>query len=175
MITLNFCTTIQGACIVFKIDDLKANCLLYKPDIVCIVETWLGNDVLDSEIYIPDYEFTRLDRDRHGGGVIIYVAGHLPFKVISTGPHSLEFLAISVSLPFGQFVVSVLYRPPSSPVSFFDNLSLVLEDLYTPLYSHFFIFGDFNVDVSVPDYLCNYLYNVANLHLSLLFLQAIPV
>ena len=31
--------------IVFKIDDLKANCLLYKPDIVCIVETWLGNDV----------------------------------------------------------------------------------------------------------------------------------
>ena len=150
--------------IVFKIDDLKANCLLYKPDIVCIVETWLGNDVLDSEIYIPDYEFTRLDRDRHGGGVIIYVAGHLQFKVISSGPHSLEFLAISVSSPFGQFVVSVLYRPPSSPVSFFDNLSLVLEDLCTPLYSHFFIFGDFNVDVSVPDYLCNYLYNVANLH-----------
>jgi len=28
----------------------------------------------------------------------------------------------------------------------------------------FFIFGDFNVDVSVPGYLCNYLYNVANLH-----------
>ena len=128
----------------FKIDDLKANCLLYKPDIVCIVETWLGSDVLDSEIYIPDYEFTRLDRDRHGGGVIIYVAGHLPFKVISSGLHSLEFLAISVSSPFGQFVVSVLYRPPSSPISFFDNLSLVLEDLCTPLYSHFFFyFGGF--------------------------------
>ena len=67
-------------------DDLKANCLLYKPDIVCIVETWLGSDVLDSEICIPDYELTRLDRDRHGGGVIIYVACHLPFTVISSGP-----------------------------------------------------------------------------------------
>ena len=106
----------------FKIDDLKDNCLLYKPDIVCIVETWLGSDVLDSEICIPDYELTRLDRDRHGGGVIIYVAGHLPFTVISSGPHFLEFLAISVSSPFGQFVVSCIDRPhpmyrlPSSPV-----------------------------------------------------------
>ena len=100
--------------IVFKIDDLKANCLLYKPDIVCIVETWLGSDVLDSEICILDYELTCLDRDRHGGGVIIYVADPLPFTVISSGLHSLQFSAIS---PFGQFVVSVLYRPPSSPVS----------------------------------------------------------
>ena len=64
--------------------------------------------------------------------------------------------------PFGQFVVSVLYRLHSSPVSFFDKLSLVLKDLCTPLYSR--IFGDFNVDASVPGYLCNYLYNVANLH-----------
>ena len=143
-------------------DDLKANCLLYKPDIVCIVETWLGSDVLDSEICIPDYELTRLDRDRVGGGVIIYVADHLPFTVISSGPHSLQFPAISVSSPFGQFVVSVLYRLHSSPVSFFDKLSLVLKDLCTPLYSR--IFGDFNVDASVPGYLCNYLYNVANLH-----------
>ena len=44
----------------------------------------------------------------------------------------------------------------------FDKLSSVLKDLCTPLYSH--IFGDFNVDASVPGYLCNYLYNVANLH-----------
>ena len=79
-----------------------------------------------------DYELTRLDGDRVGGGVIIYVACHLPFTVISSGPHFLQFLGISVSSPLGQFVVSVLYRLPSSPVSFFDKLSSVL---YTPLYS----------------------------------------
>ena len=84
---------------------------------------------------IPDYELTRLDRDRHGGGVIIYVACHLPFTVISSGPHSLELLAVSVSSPFGQFVVSVLYRLPSYPVSFFGKLSSILKDLCTPLYS----------------------------------------
>ena len=62
---------------------------------------------MDSEICIPDYELTRLDRDRVGAGVIIYVTDHLPFTVISSGPHSLQFLAISVSSPFGQFAVSV--------------------------------------------------------------------
>ena len=115
-----------------------------------------------------------MDRDRHGGGVAIYVASHLSFTVISSGPHSLEFIAISVSSAFGQFVVCVLYRPPSSPVSFFDNLSLVLEDLCTPLYSHFFVFGDFNVDVLAPGYQCNYLCNVVNLMRLQLFLMAIP-
>ena len=64
---------------------------------------------MDSEICIPDYELTRLDRDRHGGGVIVYVADHLPFTGISSGPHSLQFSAISVSSLFGQFVASVLY------------------------------------------------------------------
>ena len=119
---------------------------------------------MDSEICISKYELTRLDKYRHGGGVAIYVAGHLPFSVISSGPQSLEFLVISVSSSFDQFVVSALYRPSSSPVSFFDNLSLVLKDLCTSLYSYFFVFGDFNVDVSVSGYLHNYLCSVANLH-----------
>ena len=85
------------------IEELKANCLLYKPDIVCVVETWLASDVLDFELNIPNYELTRLDRDRHGGGVAIYVAVHIPFTVISSGPHSLEFLAISTLWSFCSF------------------------------------------------------------------------
>ena len=135
--------TTQGALLTNESQQMKANCLLYKPDIVCVVETWLASDVLDFELNIPNYELTRLDRDRHGGGVAIYVAVHIPFTVISSGPHSLEFLAISISHPFGHFVASVLYRPPSSSTTYFDNLSL---DLCVPLYSHFFIFGDLNVD-----------------------------
>ena len=52
------------------------------------------------------------------GRIAIYVAGHLPFTVTSSGPQSLGFIANSVSSPIGRFVVSALYRPPSSPVSF---------------------------------------------------------
>ena len=154
----------------FKIDDLKANCLLYKPGIVCIVETWLGSDVLDSEICIPDYELTCLDRDRVGGGFIVYAAGHLPFTVTSSGPHFLEFLAVSVSSPFGQFAVLFCIDHPH-PL-YLSLISYHQKDLCTVLYS--FIFGDFNDDVSVPGYLCNYLYNIGNLHaLTIIPIQAL--
>ena len=114
---------------------------------------------------ISNYELIRLDRNGRGGEIAIYVACHLPLTVISSSPQSLEFLAISVSSPIGQFVVSALYRPPSSPVSFLITCPWLWKIFALPsLYSHCFIFGDFNVDVSVPGYLHNYLCNVANLH-----------
>ena len=81
--------------IVRKVDEWIAICLLQNPDIVCVVETWLDSDVQNTKISIPNYELVRLDRDRHGGGVAIYLASHLPFSVVSSGSHSLEFLAIS--------------------------------------------------------------------------------
>ena len=31
-----------------KLDELQANVLLQKPDIICIVETWLSEDVMDN-------------------------------------------------------------------------------------------------------------------------------
>ena len=70
------------------------------------------------------------------------------------------FLQVLIVLSFWQFVVAVLYRPPSSSISFFENLHLALEDLYVTVCSNFYIFGDFNVDVSVPSYLCSFLCNV---------------
>ena len=123
--------------IVHKIDELRSNCLLYKPDIVCVTETWLDSVIENSELSIPDYELIRLDRNRQGGGIAIFIASHLSFQVISSGPYFLEFLALCIKCTSGNFVVSVLYRPPSSPGSFFDNLSLILEDLCIPLYSTF--------------------------------------
>ena len=61
-----------------------------------MVQSWLWAEP-NPETCIPDYELTHLNRDRHSGGVIIYVAGYLPFTVSSSGPYSLDFLAISVT------------------------------------------------------------------------------
>ena len=41
------------------------------PDI--IVESWLDDTVLDSEVSIQGYTPCRLDHSRHGGGVMIFV------------------------------------------------------------------------------------------------------
>ena len=81
--------------IVYKIDELSTNCSLYCPDIVCITETLLNADVRDSEVNIPNYQLVRLDQDRHGGGIVFYIANHLSYSVVCSGPNNLELLAIS--------------------------------------------------------------------------------
>ena len=62
---------------------------------------------------------TRLDRNRHGEGITIFVAYYFSFSVVASGLYDLEFLIISVSQPYGKLGISLLYRPPSVPVSFF--------------------------------------------------------
>ena len=52
-----------------KLDELQANVLLQKPDIICIIETWLSEDVMDDELLLPDYQIHWLDCNRHGGGI----------------------------------------------------------------------------------------------------------
>ena len=63
-----------------KLDELKAICATSIPDIVCVFETWLDNSILDNEVTVPNYQLFRLDRNRHGGGIAIYV--HLSLSCI---------------------------------------------------------------------------------------------
>ena len=68
-----------------KLDNLAATCLVSTPDIVCVVESWLCSDICDSEISLVDYSIVRLDRSRHGGGIILYIKNNLNFDIISHG------------------------------------------------------------------------------------------
>ena len=87
----------------------------------------------------------------HGGGIAFYIANHLSYLVVCSVPN-LELLAISISLPCGNVGMALLYRPASSPVSYFDNLSTALENLCIPLFSNFLLIGDCNVDISIATY-----------------------
>ena len=56
-----------------KLDELHAVILSQKPDLLCIVETWLCDDINDSELLLPGYQLYRLDGNRHEGGIMICV------------------------------------------------------------------------------------------------------
>ena len=56
-----------------KFDELQAVCLTLDPDIICITETWLSSDIEDQEIVLSGYYSCRLDRNRHGGGLVIFL------------------------------------------------------------------------------------------------------
>lgn len=56
-----------------KMDELCAPSKMEKPDVVCLTKTWLGADVVELEYTIPRYECIRLDRNRHGGCVTLFI------------------------------------------------------------------------------------------------------
>ena len=60
-----------------KFDELCLLVEIHQPDIVCIVETWLDHNISDNEIHIPGFQLYRLDRNCHGGGVLMYAQHNL--------------------------------------------------------------------------------------------------
>jgi len=58
-----------------KIDELSAIVIRFKLDVVAISETWLGDSVNSADILLNGFQAPiRRDRNRHGGGVLIYVS-----------------------------------------------------------------------------------------------------
>ena len=130
-----------------KLDELSAIAEVERPDVICIVESWLSAEILNCEVSIESYEILRLDRNRHGGGLVMYIHNSLSAKVVLSGDN-VELLVVSVS-PFNvscKFCISLFYRPPSSSLDIFDTLSFSLQSLDPSVYNCFVLTGDFNVD-----------------------------
>ena len=70
-----------------------------NPSIVCIIETWLCEVISDLETSLKNFQLVRLDRNRHGGGVLIDIHSSLTWDVLLRGPNDLEFLSLSISSP----------------------------------------------------------------------------
>ena len=58
-----------------------------------------SDEIRDNELVISNYQLARLDRNRHGGGILIYVHTSLVFDALFERPSNLELLAISVNSP----------------------------------------------------------------------------
>ena len=132
--------------IIPKYDELCAIVAANSPDIVCIVETWLDSDITDSEIDLPGYEVHRLDRNRHGGGVLVYVR-NIFITVLYPSPVNLELLTLSISTSVNKVYISLLYRPPNSPSDILENVFLYLQSLNINQFCNYILLGDFNVNL----------------------------
>ena len=95
----------------------------------------------------------RLDRNRHGGGVAIYVHSSI---VLLVGPAGLELIVVSLTRNNFKLCLCVFYRPPSSSCSeIFDTLCEALFSV------DILLLGDFNVDFNNPS--CHLYSHVSNL------------
>ena len=129
---------------------------------MCIVESWLGESIADNEVSLPGYSIARLDRNRHGGGILIYMKCNLSFRVVLSGPSDLELIFVSVQLSCKNksLLLGTFYRQPSSHVAIFDSLFDDICSLDVSYFSNFILLGDFNVDMLSPSSLCYHLNSI---------------
>lgn len=133
-----------------KMDELTLLATVHIPDVICIVETWLDGDINDTEISIPGYHSQRLDRNRHGGGVLMYIKDIFHYSILPKPIDALELVSVVVqhnTIPT-RICVSVFYRPPSSQASVLDDLCTCFETIDITQFVNVVVVGDFNIDVS---------------------------
>ena len=104
----------------------------------------------------------------------MYIHTSLTWEVLLRGPNNLEFLSLSIRSSCSVFkhCVSVLYRPPSSPVSFFDNFCTALQHLSPHLFTSFVLIGDFNIDFCKKDH--PYFYRLCDILQTFSLSQVVP-
>jgi len=117
-----------------------------QPDVVCIVETLLDENILESEISVDNYSVVRLDRNRNGGGIVMYIRDCLHCSVLNVDAQGLELAIATVTSNSFRICIGLLYPPLSSSVFVLDNLFSVLESLEPSYFSNFVLIGDFDID-----------------------------
>ena len=135
-----------------KFDKLCLICASVCPTFVCVVESWLSSEIDDSEINIQGYNIVRLDRTRHGGGLVIYVHNMFSYSVLFKGSPDFELLTLSCkpSTNNPDFYFALFYRPPSSNFLLLDTLFSTLCTFNPAVFTNFCIMGDFNVNFLSP-------------------------
>lgn len=133
-----------------RLDELYEElCCLHAFDIIGISESHLSESVPDSDICIPNYTSFRRDRNRHGGGVLIYVHDRLSCIRRSDLEHpDLEIIWVEIKLGHCVFLVGVCYRPPNQNAEQIDTFMEGLHDSLYPITGHaktsVVLLGDFN-------------------------------
>ena len=120
--------------------------MTHSYDIIMVVETWLSADILDNELHIPGYCLQRGDRNRNGGGVLMYVSSNLTFWTLQH-KEDLELLLMECVVGQNKCTFGCFYRPPNSDLSeCLNKLHNVIAALRPANLANLTICGDFNVD-----------------------------
>ena len=135
-----------------KLDEIKLTLSKQDIDILCLCETFLNDTFSENELNIDNYKLFRKDRHTLGGGLLIYIRDDIPCNhrndLEST---SIETLCIEIKQPNSKsFLLSYVYRPPSSKVQWIKDFTLIMEKSLSGE-KECIVIGDFNFDLLKTD------------------------
>jgi thymidylate synthase len=130
-----------------KMEEFKLMVEEKKPSVIVIVESWLTEDILDSEIMLNNFDIIRNDRSsdkkQRGGGVLIYVKKCMNYsKVEAEKMNNLEYIWIKVHSRGCEAVcIGAFYRPPDGDE---DQIKSLIKKISKNQTSRTILIGDFN-------------------------------
>ena len=103
-----------------------------KYDVLALTETHLAPHISDDDISISQYQVFRKDRNRHGGGVCVYIKENIAVtRITHLDNDQLEILWLKLNINKKIIYFGVCYRPPgqSTPerTEFLTTLETHLE------------------------------------------------
>ena len=136
-----------------KFDQLKV-VIENNVDILIVTETEIDSSFSSSQFMIERFPRSfRFDKNRCGGGVIVYVRDYIPSKQLTK--HKLpdditEGVFIEVNLRKIKWLIFGTYHSPSQPEEYFFKHVGYALDTYGQTYENFLLAGDFNVEETEP-------------------------
>ena len=149
-----------------KIDSLRQ--ILKKPslEIICVDETKLDESFQDHNFKIDGYQFApfRRDRDKHGGGKVVYVKeGLIVNRIKEFETNKSETICLELTISNKKWFIMYAYRPlnKTNKKVFLDESNETLDRAMSK-YDNIFLAGDLNIDTrdkskDTNNYLCDFM------------------
>ena len=118
-----------------------------------ITETKLDSSFPEGQFLIPGFSKPyRLDRNRYGGGILIYVREDIPSKELKTNalPNDIEGIFIELNLRKIKWLIFGTYHPPNQTDTYYFEQVGNLLDIHCQNYDKFLLIGDFNAQETGP-------------------------
>ena len=126
-----------------KFDQLKLM-VQYKVDIPVLTETKIDSSFLNQQFNIEGFCLLyRLDRNKHGGGVLVYIREDIPSKISKKTflPDDIEGIFIELNLRKYKCLLCATYHPPNQKHDYFFNHLGKAIDVYYQTYEKFLLIG----------------------------------
>ena len=134
-----------------KFDQLKETVLKYV-DVLVLTETKLDDSFPNVQFLVDGFsEPYRYDRNRNGGGIMIYIRDNIPSKLLEKHKFHDDMEGLFVELNFRKVKWLLLgtYHPPSqNDIYYFNQLDKAI-DTYNN-YEKILLIGDFNAETTEP-------------------------
>ena len=129
--------------------DFLANYIKNYVDTLMISETKLDDSFPLSQFKINGFNTPyRLDRDSHGGGILLFVREGIPSHLVLCEELPFEFFFIEFSIRNNKWLLCCCYNPNKNLIEKFLNQINIHLSLLLSSYENIIFMGDFNSAVT---------------------------